>query len=204
LQPTDDLRVYPYLTYDNVLVWFAFLRLAEIYPAYSYLAGEAQKLKESIVSRCVKELDGEKMFAWSIDADGNWDVYDEPPGSLLLLPHYGFCTEDDPVWLHTKRIIRREEYPYSFAGYPIAEIGCPHAPHPWVLSIANSLLSGDAARARQNLLKCEMDNGVACESVDEYTGQSATGDAFATCAGFLAYAMDTAFSGKRKEKEGIA
>jgi hypothetical protein len=203
LQPTDDLRVYPYLTYDNVLVWFALLRLAKIYPAYSYLLDEAQKLKESILSRCIRELDGEKMFAWSIDADGNWDVYDEPPGSLLLLPHYGFCTENDPVWLHTKRIIRREEYPYSFAGCPIAEIGCPHAPHPWVLSIANSLLSGDAERARQNLLKCEMDNGVACESVDEYTGQSATGNAFATCAGFLAYAIDTAFSGKRKEKEGV-
>ena len=47
-----------------------------------------------------------------------------------------------------------------------------------------------------------MDNGIACESVNEYTGESATGEAFATCAGFLAYAINHAFAGrKRKEEE---
>ena len=140
------------------------------------------------------------MFAWSVDLAGNWDVYDEPPGSLLLLPHYGFCSQADPVWQQTVDIIRRKDYPYSFADCPIAEIGCPHAPHPWVLSIANSLLSGKREEARKHLALCKLDNGIACESVDEYTGKSATGDAFATCAGFLAFAIDTAFAGKKKKE----
>ena len=35
---------------------------------------------------------------------------------------------------------------------------------------------------------------------NEYTGESTTGDAFATCAGFLAYAIDTAFAGKKKKE----
>jgi len=37
-----------------------------------------------------------------------------------------------------------------------------------------------------------MDNGVACESVNEESGACETGEAFATCAGFLAYSLWTA------------
>ena len=122
----------------------------------------------AIHEHCVKEKDGKKMFAWSVDLKGNWDIYDEPPGSLLLLPHYGFCSQDDEIWRHTTDVIRRKDYPYSFADCPIAEIGCPHAPHPWVLSIANSLLSGKQEEAGKHLALCKLDNGIACESVDEY------------------------------------
>jgi hypothetical protein len=43
-----------------------------------------------------------------------------------------------------------------------------------------------------------MDNGIACESVHEETGECETGEAFATCAGFLAYALDTAFGQNEK------
>lgn len=203
LQPTDDMRVYPYITYDNVLVWYSLEQLARYYPEYAGLKAEAAQVKAAIETHCVQEKDGQKMFAWSVDLKGNWDIYDEPPGSLLLLPHYGFCSQEDPVWLHTASIIRREDYPYSFAGCPIAEIGCPHAPHPWVLSISNSLLSGRKEDGRKHLALCKMDNGVACESVDAYTGESATGDAFATCAGFLAYAIDSAFHGKNMKEVDI-
>lgn len=47
-----------------------------------------------------------------------------------------------------------------------------------------------------------MDNGIACESVDPETGESRTGDAFATCAGFLAYAIDRAFAGQPLQQRG--
>jgi len=199
LQPTDDMRFYPYLTYNNVLVWYSLLKLAELYQGIwpeeklGALRGEAEAVRRAIHENCVFEKDGKPMFAWSVDLAGNWDVYDEPPGSLLLLPHYGFCSLDDPIWQHTAEVIRRPDYPYSFSGCPIAEIGCAHAPHPWILSLSNSMLSGRKEEAKRHLALCKMDNGIACESVDEYTGESATGDAFATCAGFLAYAIDQAF-----------
>lgn len=199
LQPTDDLRRYPYLTYDNVLVWYGLRALAALFPEHAALAETAEDVRSAIYAHCVREKDGERMFAWSVDLQGGWDIYDEPPGSLLLLPHFGFCGQDDPIWRHTAEVIRAKDYSYSFAGCPIAEIGCPHAPHPWVLSIANSLLSGSRGSARTHLLRCKLDNGIACESVDEFTGESATGEAFATCAGFLAYAIDAAFAGRRKE-----
>lgn len=203
LQPTDDMRVYPYLTYDNVLVWYSLKKLAQHIPQYAALDEEANRVKDAIMQQCIKQKDGKMMFAWSIDLHGSWDIYDEPPGSLLLLPHFGFCAATDEVWMHTVSIIRRKEYPYSFADCPIAEIGCPHAPHPWVLSISNSLLSGKREEARRHLTLCKMDNGIACESVDEYTGESTSGDAFATCAGFLAYSIDHAFGGKSMKEVGI-
>jgi meiotically up-regulated gene 157 (Mug157) protein len=129
------------------------------------------------------------IFAWSIDLKGGHNVYDEPPGSLELLPFYGFCGSDDEIYKNTVDVIRDKNYPYSFAGCTIDEIGCAHAPHPWILSLANSLLCGRRDHARDILYKTAMDNGIACESVDENTGECATGAAFATCAGFLAYAI---------------
>lgn len=202
LQPTDDMCSHPYICYDNVLVWYALRKADELFPgAWPGLSEEAGRVREAIYKHCVKEKDGREIFAWSVDLKGGWDVYDEPPGSLLLLPHYGFCSTEDEIWRNTAAEIRREDYRYSFAGCPIAEIGCAHAPHPWVLSIANSLLSDRRESAREHLSRCAMDNGIACESVDEYTGESRTGEAFATCAGFLAYAIDSALGGRKRVAE---
>lgn len=199
LQPTDDTRVYPYITYDNVLVHVMLSEIARMYgdefgeDFANKLLTEAEQVRQAIQSYCVQEVNGKRVYIWSTDCNGKWDIYDEPPGSLQLLSYYGFCNADDEVYLNTLELIRRKEYPYSFYGCPIAEIGCPHAPHPWVLSIANSLLCGKAVEAKEHLYLCSMDNYIACESVDEYTGVSCTGDAFATCAGFLAYSIYKAF-----------
>jgi uncharacterized protein len=195
LQPTDDLRNFPYLTYDNMLVWRAFKELA-VFLVDASLATRAQLVREAVYTHCVREKDGKRFFAWSQDLDGHYDIYDEPPGSLQLLPHYGFCAAGDEIYQYTMEIIRGAGYRYSFAGFPVAEIGCAHAPHPWVLSICNSLLSGHADTALLHLANTSMDNGIACESVDEVTEQCATGEAFATCAGFLSYALYTSCGGK--------
>ncbi len=195
LQPTDDVCVYPYLTYDNVLVWRILTDLGARLNRAD-LAAQAEKVKAAIHEHMVKEREGKRFFCWSADLAGKYDVYDEPPGSLLLLAHHGFCDAGDPVYVHTTAMIRDPQYPYSFAGKPIAEIGCAHAPHPWVLSIANSLLCGHKDTAREHLMRTELDNGIACESVHEETGECATGESFATCAGFLAYALDKAFGEK--------
>ena len=89
----------------------------------------------------------------------------------------------------TSSLIRDRSYALSFADHKIAEIGCKHAAHPWILSICNSLLSGHALSALDHLKDTSMDNGVACESVNEDTGECSTGAAFATCAGFLSFSL---------------
>ncbi len=195
LQPTDDERVYPYITYDNVLVWRALRALGRLFERPE-LTERAERVRRAIYDNCI--FDG--AFAWSVDLAGGHDVYDEPPGSLLLLPYYGFCAWDDPVYLKTAAMIRSPDYTYSFAGCEIAEIGCPHAPHPWLLSIGNSLLCGRSGEALEHLRRTRLDNGIACESVDEHTGECTTGEAFATCAGFICHALRRAIGGERREE----
>ena len=195
LQPTDDERVYPYITYDNVLVWRALRALGRLFERPE-LTERAERVRRAIYDNCI--FDG--AFAWSVDLAGGHDVYDEPPGSLLLLPYYGFCAWDDPVYLKTAAMIRSPDYAYSFAGCEIAEIGCPHAPHPWLLSIGNSLLCGRSGEALEHLRRTRLDNGIACESVDEHTGECTTGEAFATCAGFICHALRRAIGGERREE----
>ena len=194
LQPTDDEIVYPYLTYNNVLVWRTLRELAELYPQqYGSLAAAAEEVKAAVYAHCVFQDDGgHSYFAWSVDLQGHHNVYDEPPGSLQLLPYYGFCGKDNAIWRATVSMIRSSAYAYSFAGQPIAEIGCAHAPYPWILSLCNSLLCGCDEQAFRELEIMVMDNGIACESVDPVTGACMTGAAFATCAGFLCHSMKIA------------
>lgn len=199
LQPTDDEIVHPYLTYNNVLVWRSFMALAKLYPTvYGGLTEKAEEVKKAIYEHCVfVDQDGKSYFGWSMDLKGQHNIYDEPPGSLQLLAYYGFCAEDDEVWCNTVDMIRSPAYEYSFADAPIAEIGCAHAPYPWVLSLCNSMLCGHWEQAFRELEIMKMDNGIACESVDPYTGICTTGAAFATCAGFLCHGMKTAYPGKK-------
>ncbi len=199
LQPTDDTIVYPYITYDNVLVWKTYIYMESLLKeneSREYcesLLQKAQKVSDAIWDNCVIKENGKNIFAWSTDLNGHWNIYDEPPGSLQLLPFYGFCPEDNEVYKNTVDFIRRPGYKFSFAGAPIEEIGCEHAPHPWILSIANSLICGRKEEFLKMLPLLKMDNGIACESVNETTGECETGEAFATCAGFLAYSIYHAF-----------
>ncbi|HEX3047244.1 MAG TPA: glycoside hydrolase family 125 protein, partial [Bacillota bacterium] len=199
LQPSDDVASHPYLTYDNALVWKALRDVGELFKEIlepeivTEIRAKADSVNRAIRDHCVVEYHGRQIFAWSVDLKGNWRFYDEPPGSLQLLPFYGFCPAADPVYQNTVAEIRNPEYPLSFSNCPIAEIGCEHAPHPWILSVANSLLCGRKEESRDLLQRTSMDHGIACESVDEHTGECATGEAFATCAGFLAYALYYAF-----------
>ena len=199
LQPTDDEIVHPYLTYNNVLVWRSYMALAKLYPAqYGGLVSKAEEVKAAIYEHCVfRDESGKPYFGWSMDLKGQHNIYDEPPGSLQLLPYYDFCPDTDEVWCNTVSMIRSPAYEYSFADCPIAEIGCAHAPYPWVLSLCNSMLSGHAEQAFRELEIIQMDNGIACESVDPYTGIATTGCAFATCAGFLCHGMKYAYPGTK-------
>lgn len=80
--PTDDLRTYPYLTYDNVLVWRALRALSRLYPeSFAALAAEAEKVREAIFEHCTAEGAQGRYFVWSTDLNGSSDVYDEPPGA---------------------------------------------------------------------------------------------------------------------------
>ena len=65
------------------------------------------------------------MFAWSVDLAGRYELYDDPPGSLVLLPFYGFISTDHPVYRNTLKFIRSSHNPYRGTAIPSRGLGAP-------------------------------------------------------------------------------
>ncbi|MGN1164530.1 MAG: glycoside hydrolase family 125 protein [Candidatus Ornithospirochaeta sp.] len=186
LQPTDDYAPKKYLTYDNILLERA-LSILQKYLDPG-LSGDIAELEEKIEEQCIKTVDGRREYVWAIDGDGGYDIYDEPPGSLLLIPVYA-THYDEEAYRNTVSRILDPSYRLSFALSPFGAIGCDHAPHPWVLSLANKILVFHDRKDVEKLTKAPMDHKIVSESIDEDTGVSVTGNAFATAAGFVAYVL---------------
>ncbi|MCJ8324282.1 MAG: glycoside hydrolase family 125 protein [Rhizobiales bacterium] len=195
LMPTDDMKTYDYLTYNNVLVWKILIILNRFYKKLQltelaeWAIDNAELVKAAINRHCIKSLNGGPQYVWSVDLNGNYDTYDEPPGSLTLLAYYGFCDSDDEVFKNTLASLYCADFPHYFANTEFEELGCTHADYPWILSMCNSLLNGRRDEAIDMLQRTKMDNYIACESIDATTGDWATGAHFATCAGFLVHAL---------------
>jgi hypothetical protein len=197
--PDDDHEPQGYLTYDNVVAWKALLCLADLKERQGRgdeakpLRDQAERVKQAILQHLVVDGPKGRVFAWSSDLRGKHRLYTSPPGCLQLLPYFGFCGQDDATWRNTVAYLHSREFPYSFAGEKFAELGCNHSTQPWTLAICNSLLSGRQEQAKALLQALEMDGGMACEAFDAKTGKPHSGSAFATAAGFLAFAIHKAF-----------
>ncbi|MGB4338672.1 MAG: glycoside hydrolase family 125 protein [Bacillota bacterium] len=196
LDPSDDPVKYPYLTYDNVLVWRALADLAHVRAeqgkkeSAQRLSALADAVRHTIMENCVVDGPTGPMFAWSVDLAGRYELYDDPPGSLVLLPFYGFISTDHPVYRNTLKFIRSSHNPYSWHGHPFSGVGCAHSPRPWPMHACNAVMAGVAAPEDVKLIaRAPLDGGLACETVWETTGAAATGLAFATAAGYLSLAL---------------
>ena len=199
LDPSDDPPRYPYLIYSNALAQRALSFLARLAGKSLTLPGDPKQMalaiRTAIYRHGVVKGPFGPMFAWAVDGRGNFELYDNPPGSLLLLPYYGFCRREDPVWQHTVRWICSGYNPYRRAGRVLAGTASRHAGDPWPLAAASELLAG-RTEAGGFFAAAKLDSGFFCESVDAETGRAATGQAFASAAGFLGFALYQAFRKK--------
>ena len=133
----------------------------------------------------------------------NYEIYDNPPGSLELIRHYGFPHDEETskILRNTQRWIRSRHNQYYFDG-KFGGPGSAHSPHPWPMAAANTILAEVAEyeatgtcdteavkQAVKLLTTAPMDGGIVCESIDPVTGVAKTGLALATGAGFVAYAL---------------
>jgi len=183
LSPSDDPCAYPFLTYNNCLVLCA---LRFLNPHFEVPAGWISALGEGLKTHCIR--DG--IYLWASDGKGGGEEYDNPPGSLMLIPYYGGCEISDPVWEKTYNLYFSKENPWYTENDLLRGQGCEHAPAPWPMSLCNLLLSrGREEAVLQSLAAMEMDNGIACETVWPDNGKLCTGAAFATFAGFYANAV---------------
>lgn len=236
LDPSDDPPPHPFLTYDNALLWRALVELgrtgrrAGLEHLATWAEQTARRLRQAIMSTCVVPGPFGPMFAWAVDGQGHFTLYDDPPGSLQLLGVLGLCDPMDPVLVNTIRWVHSPHNPHWYAG-EFAEAGCAHSPHPWPMAAANTLLAlaamgrpsrpltgapaatGSATaseaghvrdveallaeaplgelwhQALKLLRHAPMDGGLVCETVDPATGKARSGAAFATAAGYVAWAI---------------
>jgi|LSQX01.3.fsa_nt_gb hypothetical protein len=146
---------------------------------------------------------GHRDYGKELISRVNYETYDNPPGSLELIRHYGFPHDEETskILRNTQRWIRSQHNRYFFDG----EFGGPgsaHSPHPWPMAAANTILAEVAeyeacgvcdTRAVKEALRllttAPMDGGLVSESIDPVTGIAKTGLALATGAGFVAYAL---------------
>ncbi len=193
LDPSDDPVSFPFLTYNNALLHRSFSFLAKLqeeewWQHKSDFAILARELQHAIYEHCTVKGPFGMMFAWAVDGKGRFSLYDNPPGSLQLLAHYGFCLVTDTIFKNTVHWIRSSNNKHYHEGSRFEESGSLHAGNPWPLSACNDLLACNIGGV-DFFRRTEMDNGFFCETVNPETGRVSTGAAFASGAGFLAYAL---------------
>ncbi len=193
LDPSDDPVRYPFLIYCNALAQRALTFMAKLQKDYNFnficeLAPLAAALRRAVYRLGVFDGPYGSMFAWSVDGEGRYELYDNPPGSLQLLAYYGFCNKSDPVYRNTVRWVHSRYNPYYCSGGTVKGAASRHAGNPWPLSAVNDLLSLNLDKG-EFFRQAEMDNGFFCETVEPQRGRASTGQAFASASGFLAFAL---------------
>ncbi len=199
----DEYEKPPFITYDNVLVWKAFLdakalleRLQDT-DGVEKLTERAAQLREAILKYCV--AGGAPSATGTIFAsatDGTHATFaDVPPGSLMKLPLLGFVPETDPVFARTWDWLHSSGYRYSYADRPFGVPGSYRLPFTPSWSVADELR---LTRGREQALKIirgsRWDNGIITEGVSPDRAVADTaGRAFATAAGYMAHALCQSF-----------
>ncbi len=201
LLPSGDPADHPYVTYDNVLAW-AFCRaqpalwLAADDQDRPLLPAGGDEIEAAIWHECTTEVKRTPLVAWSVDLAGEAAVYDDPAGSLALLPFLGFCSADDPLWQATMEFLRSSRYPFWLGDRPFP--GLASRRHPAAAGLAalcSDLLGPRSGEALELARRLPLEDGLAFEAWDPDTGRPARGLHYAALAGFLGWALWHALEG---------
>lgn len=112
-----------------------------------------------------------KIYAFEVDGFGNSLCMDDANvPSLLAAPYLEYCSQDDPLYLNTRKFVWSDNNPYFFKGKAGEGIGGPHVglDYAWPMSIImKGLTTSDVDEIRQciTLLKnTDADTGFMHES----------------------------------------
>jgi hypothetical protein len=195
----DEFQLLPFVTYDNVLSWRAFLDLAALFnrlnePAEARdLTARATALHAAVLAHCLStEAPGADGPIFASATDGKKFVFTEiPPGSLMRLPALGFLAETDPAFVRTYQWLHSRHYKYSYSDQPYGLPGSYRLVFTTSWSIADHLsLTLGREQALKVLRGSRWDGGIITEGVDAGSARmDQQGGAFATAAGYVAHAI---------------
>lgn len=192
LAPSGEVAKYPYVCFPNVLAWRILLDLAALYDRIKDLdrVDEAEalssRLRAAIQKHFVVAGPLGDMFAHSVDLQGNFELGDDPLGSLMLLTYFGFCSPDDGIYHNTVAWINSEHNPDRESDRDRHRLSIP--------GLINDLLCSHSPEALDFLRRAELDDGIACDWVETSKGAAVSGFANAACAGFLAFGLRQALN----------
>jgi uncharacterized protein len=195
LLPSGDTADHPWTSMGNVMVRAFAAALPRLWPKFNgnepaRFDGVANEVAATVWQFCTVDVGGEQVLAWSSGLDGSAAVYDDPAFSLALLPFFGFCAADDPIWSATMEFLRSSRYPLWRSG---AVPGIAHRERTSEAALA-ALVADLAGPAQQDaldrLLRMRLPAGLAAESYDPGTGEAPpSGWHHAALAGFLAWSL---------------
>lgn len=147
-RPSDDRCIYGYLVPSNMFAVVVLDYLEEIYTdilPQPEVVARAAKLKKEIDAGIkefaqVKNAAGDTIFAYEVDGLGNYSIQDDSNvPSLMAAPYLGYCAEDDPVYLATRKTLLSKENPYYYEGKFAKGVGSSHTPEDYIWPIAVSV-----------------------------------------------------------------
>lgn len=175
--PADDPIALPYPLSSHVLLWRVLKQLdvlgcAELLPVSP--AAVAESIQRHFVGKPMNS--DEALYAYATDGHGLHHFYhDANDIPLVLMPAWGFCTADDPLWRAT---ISFAFSPANEGGYYEKSLGSVHTRAPWPLGdvqewiVARTL--GDHTRAEQvlqRLHRASQWDGALPEAYDVSSGE---------------------------------
>jgi uncharacterized protein len=191
LLPSGEPADYPFATMPNVLLHAfaaALARLPWSAPDQPRLGGAASDIAATVWQHCTSTVNGEPLLASSVDLEGRSAVYDDPALSFAMLPFFGFCTPDEPVWLSTMEFLRSERYPLWRDGTVPGLAGRSDNALARLSALCADLLGPAPRDALDRLLRLRLPAGLAAGAYDPADG-STTQPHDAALAGFLAWTL---------------
>ncbi|MCI0436650.1 MAG: hypothetical protein L0271_23880, partial [Gemmatimonadetes bacterium] len=175
LLPSGERADYPFVAFDNALVW----RFADALPRlWRRRPGErpprfeksGEEIAAALWQRCTVEVDGMRVIGYASDLRGGIAIYDDPAGSLRLLPHYGFCEDDDPIWSNTMDLLHSSVYPLWHGKHPYPGFAVRSRPdRASFAAVCADLLTPRREAAVHLVRRLTLDAGIAGESYDPNT-----------------------------------
>ncbi len=171
-RPSDDATQYGFLIPSNMFAVVSLKQLVEI--------GFATKANQNYIQECrslAKEVNqaierhavvnhpvAGQVYAYEVDGFGNnYCMDDANIPSLLSAPYLGYLSMDNPLYLHTRKLIWSKNNPYFFQGKWGAGVGGPHVGlgQAWPMSIImRALTSKNKEEIRECLtILCHTDAG---------------------------------------------
>lgn len=134
-RPSDDAALYAYNIPENMFASvildymsqiFITIYKDDVYPQkFDELKNEIDNAIEKFGIR--EHLNYGKIFAYEVDGYGNALFMDDANvPSLLSIPYLGWCNNNDPVYVATRKFLLSEDNPYYSAGTVAKGICSPH------------------------------------------------------------------------------